>query len=181
MHSAHQNTLYGLLAEFETVDKLLKGAAKIRDAGYKAVDGYTPFPIEELPHSLGLKPTKLPMLVLGAGITGFCAGFGLQVFCSAIDYPINIGGRPLVSVPSFIPISFEVTVLFAAFTAAFGMLLLNGFPKPYHPVFNVERFKRASSDGLFIAIEASDPKFEKGQTSSFLKSVGAKDVFEIVE
>lgn len=181
MPQAHQSTLYGLLAEFETVDKLLKGAAKVRDAGYKAVDGHTPFPIEELPHSLGLKPTKLPFLVLGAGCAGAVVGFGLQAFTSAVDYPLNIGGRPLISVPSFIPITFELTVLFAAFTAAFGMLLLNGFPRPYHPVFNVEQFKKASTDGLFISIEASDPKFEKGQTASFLKSAGAKEVFEIVE
>lgn len=181
MHSAHQDTLYGLLAEFETVDKLLRGAEKVRDAGYKAVDGHSPFPIEALPHSLGLKPTKLPLLVLGAGISGAIVGFGLQAWTSAIDYPLNIGGRPLVSVPSFIPITFELTVLFAAFTAAFGMLLLNGFPRPYHPVFNVERFKRATTDGLFISIEASDPKFEKAQTASLLKSAGAKEVFEIVE
>lgn len=181
MHAAHSSTLFGLLAEFESVEKLNQAARKIRDAGYKAVDAYSPFPMEEIRDNLGLPKTKLPLLVLIAGISGFCLGFGLQVFCSAIDYPINIGGRPLISVPSFIPISFEVTVLCASFTAAFGMLILNGFPRPYHPVFNVERFKSVTTDGLFISIEATDPKFEKGQTSSFLKSCGAKDVFEIVE
>ncbi len=181
MIAASSNQLYGLLAEFETVDKLKAAADKIREAGYKMVDGYTPFPVEDLHHHLGLKATKLPMLVLAAGITGACVGFGLQAFTSAVDYPINIGGRPLVSVPSFIPITFEVTVLFAALTAAFGMLALNGFPRPYHPVFNVERFKAASTDGLFLCIESKDPRFNQSETSSFLKSIGAKAVFEVPE
>lgn len=176
------HALYGLLAEFSSVPQLKAAANKVREAGFKAVDGYSPFPVEELGHDLGIKPTKLPLLVLMAGITGAFVGFGLQAFTSAVDYPINIGGRPLVSVPSFIPITFELTVLFAALTSAFGMLLLNGFPKPYHPVFNVERFRqRGSTDGLFLCIEAKDPRFEKGQTTAFLKSIGAKEVFEVTE
>lgn len=178
MHSTG-NTMYGLLAEFDSVNALKAAADKVREAGFKQVDAYTPFPVEDLHHHLGMPSTKLPMLVLGAGFTGFLAGLGLQTWTTVIDYPINIGGRPLLSLPSFIPISFETTVLFAALTAAFGMLALNGFPRPYHPVFNVERFKAASTDGLFICIEASDPKFKQSETSDFLKRIGAKAVFEV--
>lgn len=173
--------LYGLLAEFESVHKLTAAADKVREAGYKAVDGFSPFPIEGLGHHLGIKESRLPLLVLIAGITGACCGFGLEAFTAAIDYPINIGGRPLVSVPSFIPVTFELTVLFAALTSAFGMIALNGLPRPYHPVFNVDRFKAASIDSFFICVEAKDPQFEKGKTAAFLKSAGAKEVFEVPE
>ena len=177
--SAHK-PIYGLMAEFTDVTTLVTAAERTTAAGYKKVDAFTPFPVHELFHALHAEDKRLPLIVLLAGITGAFAGFGLCYWVSVIAYPLNIGGRPFNSWPSFIPVTFEVTILFAAFTAVIGMIVLNGLPMPYHPVFNVARFAaRASQDGLFLAIEADDPQFDRVKTRALLQDLGAKEINEI--
>ncbi|RMF68876.1 MAG: DUF3341 domain-containing protein [Calditrichaeota bacterium] len=171
--------LYGLLAEFETPDELIQASKKAYEAGYRKMDAYTPFPVEGLPEAVGFKHPRLALLVLIGGIVGALVGFSLQYYASAIDYPLNIGGRPLNSWPSFIVITFELTILFAAFTAVLGMFALNGLPQPYHPVFNVERFALASRECFFLCIESEDPQFDLAKTRSFLEGLRAKQVFEV--
>ncbi len=175
-----QKPIYGLMAEFDDVTTLVTAAERATAEGYKKVDAFTPFPVHELFHALHAEDKRLPLIVLLAGITGAFTGFGLCYWVSVIAYPLNIGGRPFNSWPSFIPVTFEVTILFAAFTAVIGMILLNGLPMPYHPVFNVSRFAaRASQDGLFLAIEADDPKFDHVKTRALLQDMGAKEINEI--
>lgn len=171
--------LYGLMAEFENPDELLEAARKAHDAGYRRMDGYSPFPIEGLAEAIGFRRTWLPLIVLLGGIAGAAAGFGMQYYLSAIDYPLNIGGRPLNSWPAFIPITFELTILFAAISAVLGIVLMNGFPRPYHPVFNVENFALASRNRFFLCIESSDPKFDREQTRLFLDSLKPHSVSEV--
>jgi hypothetical protein len=171
--------LYGLLAEFETPGGLIDAAHRAREAGYTRMDAYTPYPIHELTEALALPRTKLPLIVFIGGAIGCATALGMQWFSAVIHYPINVGGRPLASWPSFIPITFELTVLFAAIAAVFGMLGLNGLPMPYHPVFSVPRFALASRDRFFLAIESRDPKFDTAQTAEFLKGLGAREVNEV--
>ncbi len=171
--------LYGLLAEFHSPHEVVEAAKRVREAGYRNVDGYTPYPIEELSEALHFHKSPLPMLVLAGGILGLVAGWGLEYWSAVIEYPMNIGGRPFNSWPSFIPPAFETTILFAAGAAVFGMLALNGLPQPYHPVFNVPDFALASRDRFFIGIEARDPKFDLEKTKAFLKSLGADSVSEV--
>jgi hypothetical protein len=174
--------LYGLMAEFEDPTALVAAARRTYDAGYRRFDSYSPFPIHELFQVMHLEDRRVPLIVLGGGIAGCLTGLGLQVWVSAFAYPLNIGGRPYLSWPMFIPVTFELTILFAALSAVVGMFALNGLPMPYHPVFNVRRFaKAASTDGFFLAIEAADPKFDRAATSSFLQSVGAKEISEVEE
>ena len=175
-----QKPIYGYMAEFGDVTSLVAAAQRATAEGYKKVDAFTPFPIHELFDALDAHDKRLPLIVLLAGIAGACAGFGLCYWVSAIAYPLNIGGRPYNSWPSFIPVTFEVTILVAAFSCVIAMLALNGLPMPYHPVFNVPRFAaHASQDGLFLAIEANDPKFDREKTRAFLKDAGAKEINEI--
>ncbi|HEX9653849.1 MAG TPA: DUF3341 domain-containing protein [bacterium] len=171
--------LYGLLAEFENPDHLLQAAEKAHAAGYRKMDAYTPFPVEGLAEAVGHAKPTLPLLVLIGGIVGGLLGFGMQYYGSVIGYPLNIGGRPLNSWPSFIPITFEVTILVAAFTAVLGMFALNGLPQPYHPVFNVERFALASRDRFYLCIESRDPKFDLASAKAFLESLQPRVVFEV--
>jgi hypothetical protein len=172
--------VYGLLAEFDDPDRLLDAARAAHRAGYKKMDGYAPFPIHGLAAALGLRQTRLPLIVLAGGLIGMFGGFFMQYFASVIHYPMNIGGRPFNSWPQFIPVTFETTVLGAALTCFIGMWALNKLPMPYHPVFNVPRFaERASQDGLFLAIEADDPKFDREKTRAFLQSLGAREINEI--
>ena len=172
--------LYGLLAEFDGPEKLIEAAEKVRDAGYRRMDAYSPFPVHHLAEALGLHKTRVAMIVLIAGICGALTGFFMQLLSSAVAYPFNIGGKPLNSWPAFVPITFELTVLFAAFGALLGMLALNGLPQPYHPLFNVQSFKEhASRDRFFIAIEAADPKFNLEDTRRFLEGLGPKEVLEV--
>jgi hypothetical protein len=174
--------LYGLMAEFEDPTALVAAARRTYDAGYRRFDSYSPFPIHELFQVMHLEDRRVPLIVLGGGIVGCLSGLGLQVWVSAFAYPLNIGGRPYLSWPMFVPVTFELTILFAALSAVIGMFALNGLPMPYHPVFNVQRFaKAASADGFFLAIEAADPKFDRTATLSFLQSVGAKEINEVDE
>lgn len=171
--------IYGLLAEFKTPEALIEATHKAHEAGYRKMDAYTPFPIEEVGHALGARGTRLPFIVLVGGIIGAVGGFFMQYYASVIDYPINVGGRPFNSWPSFIPITFETTVLLAAFAAVFGMLGLNGLPQPYHPVFGVPQFEAATRDRFFLQIEARDPEFDLELTRSFLESFNPESVSEI--
>jgi hypothetical protein len=176
------STLYGLMAEFEDPTALVAAARRTYDDGYRKFDAFSPFPIHEIFGAMHLEDRRVPWLVLGGGVTGLLAGLGLQVWVSAVAYPLNIGGRPYLSWPMFVPVTFELTILFAAFGAVFGMLILNGLPMPYHPVFNVPRFaERASQNGFFLAIEAVDPKFDRERTRAFLQSLGAEEVDDVEE
>ena len=171
--------IYGLMAEFPDPASVVAAARRVREAGYRKVDAFSPYPIEELSEALEFHKSKLPLLVLMGGAAGLVGGYGLQYWTSVIDYPLNIGGRPFHSWVSFIPVTFEITILGAAVTAVLGMLALNGLPEPYHPVFNVPRFALASKDRFFICIEATDPKFELDATSRFLTSLGPRVVTEV--
>ena len=167
------------MAEFETPGALVEAATKARLAGYRKMDAYSPIPIEALDEALDLKRTKLPVLVFLGGLGGCLAGFGLEYWASAIAYPMNVGGRPFNSWPQFIPVTFETTVLGAALTCFVGMWALNGLPKPYHPVFNVPAFARASTDRFFLCIEAEDPKFDVAATKQFLEGLHPVGVSEV--
>jgi len=171
--------IWGLLAEFESPTALVEAAARVRDAGYKRIDAHTPFPIEELPEALGVKPTILPLLVLCGALVGCVGGYFMQYYASNVAYPLNVGGRPMHSWPMFVPITFELTVLLGGLTAVIGMLALNGLPMPYHPLFNVPRFALATRDRFFLVIEARDRRFDRQGTARFLREIGAREVFEV--
>ncbi len=176
------SNLYGLIAEFETPEDLTEATRKAVDEGYKQLDAFSPFPIEELSDIVATARSHfniLPYLVLGGGLFGAGAGFFMQYYFSVIDYQMNIGGRPFNSWPAFMVASFETTILFAAFAAVLGMFLLNGLPLPYHPVFNASRFTTASSDRFFLCIEAEDPKFHLTETREFLKTLQPASLTEV--
>jgi hypothetical protein len=169
-------TAYGLMAEFDDPNTLLAATHRAYHEGYRRIDAYSPFPIEELHEALGGGETKLPLVVLIGGLCGGGGGYLLQYWVSAIAYPLNIGGKPLHSWPAFIPVTFECTILIAALSAVLGMLALNGLPTPYHPVFNVPRFALASRNGFFLVIESRDGKFDLETTRRFLEALGPREV-----
>ena len=170
---------YALVAEFETPEALMAAAEKTRDAGYKKIDAYSPFPIHGMGEAIGFGRPILACVIFGGGLAGLALGFGLEYWVSVLNLPFNIGGKPLNSWPAFIPIAFETTVLLAALTAVFGMILFNGLPRPYHPIFNHPRFDRASQDLFFLAVEAADQKFDVAETRTFLEGLEAKEVVEV--
>jgi hypothetical protein len=179
--NAPTSRLHGVMAEFDTAQEVLDAARKTMAQGFSKVEAYSPVPIEELNTVIHQKRTKLSQIVLAGGLTGMATGFGLQYWASVIEYPMNIGGRPLASWVTFIIPSYELTILFSALSAAIGMIVLNGLPQPYHPVFNVERFAMASSDKFFLVVESADPKFDQQATTEFLRSTGAKGVYDVDE
>jgi hypothetical protein len=170
--------IYGVVAEFDSAQKLVDATAAAKHAGYNDFEAYSPFPIEAISEIIGFK-TKLPAIVLAGGITGGLAGFGMCFFANAIHYPLIIGGKPLNAWPAWIPITFELTVLFAAFSAVIGMFALNGFPQPYHPLFNVQRFELATREKFFLCIESKDPKFDAANTRAFLQTLHASEVTDV--
>jgi len=174
-----ENRLHGLMAEYDNSDDLLAAARAAREAGYVRVDAYSPMPIHGLAEAVGFHKNKLPLLVLIGGVLGCGLAFFMLWYVETNVFPINVGGRPHNSWPSFIPITFEVTILFAAITAVLGMLALNGLPTPYHPVFNVPRFALASRDRFFLCIESRDPKFDPETTRQFLSETHCREVTEV--
>ncbi len=180
----HENSapeVYGLIAEFDDPDTLLHAATKAYEAGYRTMDAYTPFPVHNLAEAMGVRKTAVSFFTLCGGLTGTCTGFGMQYIASVLHYPYSIGGKPDLSWPSFMPITFELTILFAGFSALGSMLLLNGLPRPHHPIFNAKRFERASSDGFFLCIEKSDAQYDTDQTKTFLQGLGPVEVSEVLE
>jgi hypothetical protein len=176
-----EKNIYGLMAEFDSAEQLVDAAREVRDAGYTKTDAFSPFPVHELDEALGIKRSILPYLCFAGGITGLLSGFALQYFVHVIDYPIIVGGRPHLSLPAWIPPAYELTILFAAFTAVLGMLFLNGLPRPYHPVFNVPRFALATREKFFLVIETTDVNFEYGTTRAFMEGLGPQGVFDVEE
>ena len=172
--------LYGYLAEFTEPGDLLEAAAKVRDAGFEHWDCHTPFPLHGLDDAMGVKGTKLPLLVLGGGLTGLTLAALMQWWMNAVDYPFWISGKPFFGVPAAVPVMFELTVLFSALTTFFGMWILNGLPRHHHPLFNSARFKRATADRFFISIEARDRRFHPEKMREFLESL-RPDAVEAVE
>jgi hypothetical protein len=176
----HRSHIYGVLGEFPTEHALIEAVHKTREAGYRRIEAYTPFPVEGLYEALALKRNNVPLITLIGGLTGGLGGFFFQYWVNVSAYPLNIGGRPLNSWPAFIPVTFELTVLGAALSAVFGMLALNGLPRPHHPLFNVHRFvKHATSDRFFLCIEARDPKFSLADSARFLHGLKATHVSEV--
>lgn len=167
------------MAEFATPEALVSAAEHARAEGYRHIDAYTPFPIEGLADAIGFRKNRLPLIVLIGGIVGCIGGFFLQYWVHVFYYPINVGGRPLNSWPMFIPITFELTILVAALAAFFGLLVLNGLPMPYHPVFNVERFELATRNRFFLCIEARDARFDSEATRRFMESLNPQGVYEV--
>src|ERR1700731_1210029 len=175
----HRSHIYGVVAEFPTPHELIHAVEKTREAGYRRIEAYTPFPVEGLSEALALKRNKVPLITLIGGLTGGLGGFFFQYWVSVLAYPLNIGGRPLHSWPAFIPVTFECTILVAALSAVLGMLALNGLPQPHHPLFNAHRFSHASADRFFVCIQARDKKFQLADTARFLQGLNAHHVSEV--
>jgi hypothetical protein len=174
-----KENIYGILAEFDTPTEMVDAARQVRDAGYTKTDAFSPFPLHEIDEALGIKRSILPYIVFGGSIAGLVTGLCLQIYVHAIEYPLNVGGRPYVSLISFVPPMYELTILFAGFAAVFGMLFLNGLPQPYHPLFNVPRFALATREKFFLVIEARDPKFDYEETRTFMQSLNPQEVFDV--
>jgi hypothetical protein len=172
--------VHGVMARFEDPEKLLAAAKRAYSAGYREMDAYSPMPIDGLAEAIGFTRHWVSLVVLIGGLAGCIGGFGLLWWIAVIAYPHNVGGRPFVSWPMYIPITFECTILLAALSSVVGMLVMNKLPMPYHPVFNVESFaKRASIDRFFLCIEANDPKFDRAQTRAFLEQLHPEEVAEV--
>src|SRR5215475_2134223 len=181
MLKPEQPGLYGLIAEFDDPNAAVAAARRTFEEGYRRINAYSPYPIEELSEAIGYHRNYVPLMVLICGLLGGLGGFALQSWASAIAYPLNVGGRPLISLPAFVPITFECTILAASIGAFIGMLIMNGLPRPYHPVFNVPVFSRATQDRFFVCVKADDPKFSEKKTRAFLQSLGAKEVSNVDE
>lgn len=176
-----ERILFGLLAEFADHEQLLAAATRAYAEGYRRLDAFSPFPIEGLAEAIGHDYTPVPLITLAGGVVGGLGGYFMEWYAMARLYPLNVGGRPLHSWPHFIPVTFELTILIAAISATVGMFALNRLPQPYHPVFNVPEFRRASIDRFFLCLEAADPKFDPEATRKFLETLGACAVKEVEE
>ncbi len=179
-HDEYPTPTYGLLAELPGPRQLLRAVERAQEVGYERLDAFTPYPIEEVCHLVARhRKSKVSLFVLLGGIVGAVFGFGLQTWVSVVAYPLNVGGRPYFSWPAFVPMTLETTILFAAFAAVIGMFTLNNLPQPYHPVFNVDRFERATQDAYFLLIEAADSRFDSESTCDFLEQLGASEVHDV--
>jgi Protein of unknown function (DUF3341) len=174
-----RHPIYGIMAEFDTPTALVEAARRTYQAGYRKIDAYSPFPVEGLAEEIGFHHNAVPLVVLICGILGAATGYLLQYYCDAYSYPINVGGRPYNSWPSFIVITFELTILFGGISALLGMLALNGLPMPYHPVFNVPRFAMASKDRFFLIVFSSDQQYNPAATRSFLEGLQPRSISEV--
>ncbi len=177
--AAGRPPIYGVMAEFVNSEELLAAARRVYQEGYRRLDAYSPVPVEGLAEAIGSHRTAVPLIVLIGALIGCLGGFFMQYWIAAFDYPINVGGRPLLSWPSFIPVTFELTILMGGLSALIGMLVLNGLPMPYHPVFNVPRFELASQNRFFLCIEATDPKFDRQGTRRFLEELRPQGVYDV--
>ena len=176
----HQHhSLYGVMAEFDNPTDLVAAARRTYEAGYRRINGYSPYPIEELSEAIGFTHTSLPLIVFVGGVLGGLGGFFMQYWMEVISYPLNVGGKPYNSWPAFIPITFECAVLCAAFAAVLGMLVLNKLPQPYHPVFNAPSFALATRDRFFLVVEANDPKYDHDAIVTFMKNLNAREVADV--
>jgi len=169
-----------LLAEYDTPGQCMKAAEKLRDAGFKHFDTHTPFPVHGMDAAMGMKDSKLGLIVFAMAMTGLIAGISMITYMNGIDYPLIVGGKPAISIPSYVPVCFELTVLFSAFGTVFGMFGLNRLPRHNHPVFESDRFRAATDDKFFVSVEYADPKFEQEETTALLASAGANHI-EIIE
>lgn len=181
MMSTAQSDLHGMVAEFDNPEALVAAAEKARDAGYRRMDAYTPYPIHELSDAIGFHDNKVPWLVATGAIIGTLTGISLQWYTAVLDLPLNIGGKPLFSLPMCVPVTFECTILFSALTGFFSMWILNGLPRPHHPIFSAKNFERATIDRFFLCIEARDPKYDDVKTRDFLKGLSPLDVSTVEE
>ena len=180
-HAATLPERYGLMAEFDTPETLLEAAHAVKRAGYTKTDAFSPMPVHGLAEALGFEEHIIPKIVLGGGIMGLIAGYGLEYWTQVIAWPQNIGGRPYHSWVAFIPPAYETTILLAALSCFGGLIFLCGLPEPYHPVFNNPRFSGATSDRFFLVIEASDPKFSPDGTKAFLDGLGSRETVTVDE
>lgn len=170
------NNVYGVLAEFRNPKELVDAATNVKKSGYQNFDTYAPFPIHGMEKAMGLKNSPLGWIVLGGAITGMVGILTLMIWVMAYEYPINISGKPFINIPIYVPITFEITVLLSAFAAVFGMLFLNGLPRLNNPLFNVERFDKASDDGFFVCVEASDDLFAEEKVTKLFRDNGATHI-----
>jgi hypothetical protein len=171
--------IYGIMAEFDSASDLVAAARKTHEAGYQKIDAYSPFPVEELAEAIGFHKNRVPLVTLIGAIIGGLSGYLMQYWIATIDYPVNVGGRPYHSWPSFIVVTFEMTILFGGISCVLGMLALNGLPMPYHPVFNVPRFAMATKDRFFLIVFSTDPKYSAAGTRQFLESLGPRSISEV--
>jgi hypothetical protein len=171
--------IYGIMAEFDSASDLVAAARKTHEAGYKKIDAYSPFPVEELAEAIGFHKNRVPLVTLIGAMVGGLTGYLVQYWIAVVDYPVNIGGRPYHSWPSFIVVTFEMTILFGGISAVLGMLALNGLPMPYHPVFNVPRFAMASKDRFFLIVFSTDAKYDRVDTRKFLEGLAPRSISEV--
>jgi Alternative complex III, ActD subunit len=179
MKRAKPGTLYGLLAEFETPTEVVKAARAAHADGYRRMEAYSPFPVEGLSEAVGFPKDRVPAVCLVGGLLGLLTAYSLQYWINVISYPIDVAGRPFHSWPSFIVVSFELTILFGGISAVVGMLAMNGLPMPYHPLFAVKEFSQVSRDRFFLCIEAADPRFDPQKTREFLGGLKPREVVEV--
>ena len=171
--------IYGIMAEFDSASDLVAAARKTHESGYQKIDAYSPFPVEELSEAIGFHTNRVALVTLIGAITGGISGYLMQYWMNAVNYPVIVGGKPPHSWPAFIPITFEMTILFGGISAVLGMLALNGLPMPYHPVFNVPRFAMATKDRFFLIVFSTDPKYSPAGTRQFLESLGPRSISEV--
>ena len=176
---AEKKRAFGLVARFEGPAELTHACAALHDAGYRKFDCHTPFPVHGLERAMGLPPSRLPFIVLGGGIAGLVGGLALQWWVHSVAYPLNFSGKPFFSLPAYIPVAFETTILLAAFGAFFGMWALNRLPEYFHPTMQHRSFERASDDAFFISVEAVDPNYDPAATRTLLEQLGGQEVEEV--